>query len=430
VQNLLAERNQRRQNEGMAPLVILSRALLSVLVVVASYAAIDHWPQWRGVQRDGQVVGFKIPSKWPEQLHQGWQVEVGVGHSSPVVAAGKVFVFSRRGEEEVLAAFNPANGKELWHQGYAAPYTVNPAATIHGKGPKSTPVVAGSRIVTFGISGVLTCRDVKNGKQLWQKDFSKQFPKTSPLYGAAMSPVVDEDKCIVHVGGQDRGALVALEMKTGEQLWSASEDGPGYASPVIVKLGEVRQVVTQSQKSCLGVDLDDGKVLWRIPFQTEYDQNAVTPIAYEGSLIFSGVKKGIDRYRIEEANDDWEIDKIWENKEVSLYMSSPVIDAERLFGFSHKKKGELFALDLTTGKTLWTSEGRLGENAAVLQTGDALWALTTSGELIVFKASDKHFEQLARYRVADTATWAHPVILPAGVLIKDETKLTLWQFPK
>ena len=271
-------------------------------------------------------------------------------------------------------------------------------------------------------------RQLKTGKPLWQREFSKQFEKTSPLYGAAMSPVVDGDKCIVHVGGPDKGALVALDVKSGETLWSCNEDGPGYSSPVVTTIDEVRQVITQSQKSCLGVDVEDGKLLWKIPFQTDYDQNSVTPLMHEGSLIISGLNKGVDRYRIEYTDDEWETDKIWENKEVSLYMSSPVADGERMFGFSHRQKGQLFALDLITGKTLWTGEGRLGDNAALMRVGNALCALTTAGELIIFKASDERFEQLAHYKVAETPTWAHPVIVPAGVLVKDETKLTLWQF--
>jgi outer membrane protein assembly factor BamB len=303
-------------------------------------------------------------------------------------------------------------------------------AAMHGKGPKSTPVAAGGRVFTFGISGILTCWDAKTGKVVWQREFSKQFEKTSPLYGAAMSPVVEQDKCIVHVGGPDKGALMALDVKSGELIWSCPDDGPGYASPVVATLDEVRQVVTQSQKACIGVDVADGKLLWEIPYQTEYDQNVVTPLEHEGSIIFSGINKGVDRYRIEKQDDEWVTDKTWENKEVSLYMSSPVADGETLFGFSHRHKGQLFAMDLTTGKTLWTSDGRLGDNAAVVRSGNVLWALTTQSELIVFKASPTQFEPLAHYRVAETPTWAHPVIFPSGVLVKDETKLTLWQLPK
>src|SRR5262249_30501956 len=163
----------------------------------------------------------------------------------------------------------------------------------------------------------------------------------------------------------------------------------------------------------------DGKVLWKIPFQTEYDQNSVTPLVHEGSVVLSGMNKGIARYRIEKQDDEWATDEIWQNKEVSLYMSSPLAVGERLFGFSHRQKGQLFALDLTTGSTLWTSEGRMGDNASLVKAGNVLWALTTTSDLVVFRDSDKQFDVLARYKVAETPTWAHPVILSSGVVVKD-----------
>ena len=413
----------------MRSTAVWGASLIGWLLAATACPAMEDWPQWRGPRRNGHAVGVTLRAAWPKSLEEQWQAEVGLGHSSPVVVKGKIYIFTRRGEDEVLACLS-ADGILLWQQKYAAPYQVNSAATMHGKGPKSTPVVTAGRIYTFGISGILTCRDANTGKRLWQREFSKQYPATSPLYGAAMSPVIEGDKCIVHVGGHDKGALLALDAKTGETLWSWAEDGPAYASPIVVTLDEVRQVVTQSQKACVGVGFDDGKLLWKIPFQTEYDQNTITPIEHEGSLIVSGYNKGIDRYRIARHDDEWETGTTWENKEVSLYMSSPVADGETLFGFSHRHKGELFAMDLTTGKTLWTSDGRLGDNASLVETGKVLWALTNEAELIVFKANEKQFEPLAQYKVADTPTWAHPVISTEGVLVKDESKLIFWSFGK
>lgn len=413
----------------MVQFALVSSAL-GWLLALAGFFAVEDWSQWRGPHRDGQVAGVKAPAVWPKALVERWQVEVGLGHSSPVVADQKIYIFTRRGDDEVLACLSLADGKQLWQHGYPAPYQVNPVAAMHGKGPKSTPAVVEQRVFTLGINGIVTCWDAGSGKQVWQRDFSAQFPRTSPLYGAAMSPVVAEDKCVVHVGGHDKGALMALDSKSGQPLWSYADDGPAYASPVIVTLDDVPQVVTQTQKACIGVDLAEGKLLWKIPFQTEYDQNSVTPLCYENSVIFSGINKGVDRYRIELKDGEWETDKVWGEREVSLYMSSPVADDQRLFGFSHRQKGQLFATDLTTGQTLWTSEGRLGENASLVQTAGVVWALTNEGQLIIFKAGDKEFEPLARYPVAQTPTWAHPVILPSGVLVKDESKLTLWQLSK
>ena len=404
---------------------LLPYFILALLIPLPSHAASD-WPQWRGPNRDGQATGFKAPAHWPAQLQKRWQVDVGLGRSSPIVAGPNAYVFSRREELEVLACIRLADGKELWHGSYAAPYEFDSPSDGHDKGPQSTPVVVDTHILTFGINSTLTCWIRSNGRIKWQRDFSKLFKEAGPLE-SAMSPVVEGDKCIVHVGGQEHGALLALNLHDGATLWSWSGDGPGDASPIVATLDGERQIVTQSAKACVGVDIDDGALLWSIPYQNEGDRNSVTPLAHEGSIIFSCSDNGLDRYHVERVDEQWEADSSWDNKEVSLGLSSPVIEGDRLFGFSHRHKGQLFAVDLTTGKTLWTSAGRLGESAALVGTGKVLWALTTAGELLVLKASDTEYQELARYKVATTATWAHPVILPDGVLIKDESKLTSWK---
>ena len=384
------------------------------------------WPQWRGPQRDGTASDVESPSTWSPSLTKAWSIEVGVGHSTPIVVGNRVTVFTRQGEQEVVRSVQLATGELAWEKSYPAPYKINQAAAAHGAGPKSTPAAAAGHLITFGIGGMLTAWELRSGKRLWQRTFADDYPRTSPLYGAAASPLIDGDNCLIPVGGHDQGAVLAVSISSGETQWKWDDDGPAYASPVLGRIAGERQLVVQTQKHCVGLDPDSGKLLWKLPFETEYDQNSVTPVLYNQSVIFSGYNRGIARYRIEIQEDEWRADELWTNKEVSLYMNTPVVSEDRLFGFSQRHKGELFALDLTTGKTLWTSEGRLGDNASLVLTGDTIWALTNRGELLVFAAKDSEFQQLARYRVADSETWAHPLILPRGVIVKDLQHLTLW----
>jgi outer membrane protein assembly factor BamB len=402
---------------------------IGLVWAAGSATAAENWSQWRGTNRDGVVLDVAPRKTWPPELQLKWQIEVGFGHSSPIVAGDRVYIFTRQDDKEVIRAVSQADGKEIWAHNYVAPYEVSPPAAGHGKGPKSTPIVADGRLFTLGISGILSCWDAASGELKWRKEFSKQFKHTSPLYGTAMSPLVDHGRLIVHVGGHDAGALIALDVADGEVAWTWDGDGPGYSSPIIAELSGTRQVITQTQNACVGIAADNGELLWKIAYKTEFDQNSVTPVVYEQSVICSGYNRGIDRYRIEKQGDEWLTDKIWENREVSLYMSTPVMSGQRLFGFSHRQKGQLFAIDITTGRTLWTGEGRLADNVALVRTGDVLWALTTQAELVVFRDSDKQFEQLARYKVGETPTWAHPVIATGSVIVKDETKLTKWKLP-
>ena len=111
-----------------------------------------------------------------------------------------------------------------------------------------------------------------------------------------------------------------------------------------------------------------------------------------------------------------------------MYMNSPVLSGHLLFGLSHKRKGQFFCMDARTGEALWTSNGRDGENAAIVSAGEILLALTNDAELIVVNRTAKGFESIKKYTVADSPTWAHPVVTGKGVLIKDRTTLAFLNF--
>src|SRR6516165_8532712 len=148
--------------------MLIRHALCLAIALAAAWA--DDWPQWRGPNRDGIAGAYTEPKTWPEKLERKWKVEVGEGHSSPVVADGRIYLHTRQGEREVVSCLRPENGQIIWQEGYAAPYTVNPAAARHGKGVKSTPVVDSGRIFTLGINGTLSCFDAKTGKPQWRKE--------------------------------------------------------------------------------------------------------------------------------------------------------------------------------------------------------------------------------------------------------------------
>ncbi len=388
----------------------------------------QDWNQWRGPNRDGSSPSFKQPKAFPEELKKVWSIEVGIGHSSPVVSGEKVFVISRVGEQEVVAAYSRESGKLIWKDAYDAPYTMNPAAIPHGKGPKSTPLVANGKLYTFGIGGVLSCYDASAGKLIWRNDFRKKFPVTSPDFGTAMSPMMEKGMLIVQAGGQDNGALLALDSETGNEKWSWTGDGPAYASPIAVDLNGTRQIVTQSQKNIIGVAAANGELLWKIPFTTDYAQNVVTPVSYKDLLIFSGIDKGAFAVRVTKEDGRWNPKTVWQNEKAAMYLSSPILIGDYLYGMTHFRKGQFFCLDARTGETKWTSVGAEGENAAIINGGSVIFFLTNNADLTVVSATEKKYEVLKKYTVAKSPTWAQPAITEDEIFVKDLNSLTLWTF--
>lgn len=394
--------------------------------VAVRSASSQDWPQWRGPNRDGHIIGLGVPERWPAKWRTIWQIEVGEGYSSPVLVDDRLYVFSREDDQEVLRAVSLADGKVLWAGRYPAPYEVNPAARAHGKGPKSTPVVAAGKIVTLGISGILTCWSAADGKVLWQHRFEDRFGETSPDFGTAMSPmVVDEKKLLAFVGGPEKGAFCAWDLASGEELWQWPGDPPAYSSPIVATLAGRKQVVIQSRRFCVGLDPDSGELLWQVPFVTQYNVNIVTPVVWKDLLIVSGFRRGTTAYRILPQGNKLAAQEVWHNKEVSMYMNSPVVVGDRLVGLAQEQRGQFFAMDPATGKILWRSEPKQGENAALLVLGKYVLALTTGSELVVIDPAADSFQPLARWKVAETPTWAHPLWLKEGLVVRDSRHLSL-----
>ncbi|HET7218951.1 MAG TPA: PQQ-binding-like beta-propeller repeat protein [Vicinamibacterales bacterium] len=398
------------------------------IAILPALGAAQDWNQWRGPARNGAAAAFKPPAAWPDRPKQIWKIQVGIGHSSPLAVGGRVYVFSRVGEQEAISVRDLASGKEIWRQAYDAPYQMNSAATSHGKGPKSTPVVDRGRVFTFGIAGTLSAWQAQDGKLIWRKDFKKEFPPTTPDYGVAMSPLVAGNLLVLHAGGANAGAVLALDPATGETKWAWKADGPAYASPVVATLAGTPQVITQSQSSLVSLSLGDGRLLWRIPFTTEYDQNAITPVVVGDLVVYSGLNKPAVAVRPTLSAGKWQAPEVWQNPDVPMYMSTAVESGGYLYGLTHRSRGQFFCIDARTGKTMWTTKGREAENAAFVTAGGLLMAMTTEGELVVMRANPKQFDLIKRYTIADSPVWAHPAPSGGGIVVKDEQSLAYWTF--
>jgi outer membrane protein assembly factor BamB len=401
---------------------------LAALLLYTVSAASQDWPQWRGPNRDGGVHGVTVPARWPSTLKEEWQVTVGEGYSSPVVVGNNVFVFTRQKEHEVVRCLDLAGGKELWcSEPCPAPYKAGPGAPGDTK-PRSTPAVVGGRVFALGVGGILSCLDAKTGKLLWRKESTGY-----PTYGASASPLVTDGLCIAGVG---KGGLSALDSATGATRWSYDDviGGPGYGSPILADLAGERQVVAVTQGHFLGVSLETGKLLWRVPIPRWDIQQCITPVRYRDLIIIADSGEPLRAIRIEKGDKGITAKEVWkadDHTRSGYHTSSPVIAGDWLVGFSGHNSGHLFCLDAATGKTLWQSAGRLGgtgSGCATLVNAGSVWlALTNHGHLTVMKATGLAYEPLAQYRVPVRGTDAYPVLLGDRILIKGDTTLRCWR---
>jgi outer membrane protein assembly factor BamB len=405
----------------------MRRAILAAaLVSLPATASMDaQWPQWRGPNRDGVVATASVPKAWPAKLTPKWTRTVGDGYSSPVVAEGRVYVHSRQDPDEVVTALDLASGAVLWTQRYQSAFTRNKYANAMSKGPFSTPLVANGRLFTLGASAVLTAFDAKTGEVTWRKDWSNEIDTSRLFTGTAMSPIIAGGLLIVHVGDDDAGAFRALDPTTGAERWALPGHGPGYASPLVANFGATRQIVTMTDSAVVGVEIATGAQLWTIPFRDEWNENIVTPVVAGDILVVSGTRAGTLGYRIAKSGPTFAATRAWHNTDVPMYMSSPVVDGAMVYGFSNRRKGQLFCLDATTGTVQWITEGRAGTNASIQIAGSDLVVLLSEGDLLVVKRNPVQYEEVRRYKVGE-ATWGQPVILGQTVVIRDGNAVGAW----
>ncbi len=396
-------------------------AVAATALLLTSVSAQD-WPQWRGANRDARAAGFKAPAAWPKELTQKWKAEVGQSDATPALVGDKVFVFARQGGEEAILCLDAATGKEVWQNKYDAQPATGPAG--RHPGPRSSPTVADGKIVTFGVRGTISCLDAASGKILWRKD---DYPGAWPRFFTASSPLIVDGLCVAQVGTKGNGAVVAYDMASGGQKWKWASEGPEYASPVLFTASGSKQIVTLAEKSVVGLNLADGKLLWQIPFVPQgMAYNSATPIVDGQTVIYSGQGRGTHAVAIEKQGDGFAPKELWANPDVAVQFDTPVLKNGLLFGLSNA--GKFFCLDAKTGKTLWIdSVNRGGAFGSVVDAGSVLFALTPKAELIVMEPSEKEFKQVASYKVSDKPTYAYPVISGNRILIEDQdSAVTLW----
>lgn len=390
------------------------------MLLSAGTVPAQDWPQWRGPHRDGKVDGFTAPQKWPDTLTQKWKTTVGLGDATPALVGDKLYVFARQDTDEVILCLNAADGKEVWRDKYAAQAVTGPASPHPG--PRSSPTVADGKVVTLGVGGVLSCLDAATGKELWRKD---EFPKIVPSFFAAMSPIVLNGMCIAHLGGKDEAAVIAFDLATGAQKWKWSGDGPSYASPVLLTVDGAQQLVVQTQKSLIGLGLADGKLLWQVAAPAQrMAQNAATPVVDGQTVFYTGSGSGTKAVKIEKQGDTFAAKELWSNDKLGTTFNTPVLKDGLLFGLSDR--GNFFCINAQTGEAAWTDTTKRDRFGATLDAGSVILALPGNSELIAFKPSGKQYEELAKIKVADTPTYAHPLVAGNKVFVKDKETLTLW----
>ncbi len=393
----------------MNPRAFKKSLLLSVFAAsLGLRTSASDWPQFLGPTRNGVYSGTNLAESWPKEGPQIlWQKKVGQGFSGPVVANGKLILFHRLDNREVVECLDAFTGKQLWAHDYPTAYRDDFG---FDEGPRATPAIAEGHVYTVGAEGMLYCLDLDTGKILWNVNAKAQFQAPKEFFGIACSPLVEGKAVLLNIGGAKGAGIVALETTTGKVLWQATDDEASYSSPVPATLNGKRQTLVLTRDGLVSVDPADGKVLFTFPWKPPMHASvtAAVPLVIE-DLIFLSASYGAGAMVLRVGNDKPE--KLWSSHDaLSNHYATSVHHNGFLYGFDGRQEQgcNLRCIELKTGKIRW-SRDRFGAGT-ILLAGDQLLILSERGELIRAPATPAEFKPSARVQILPVQVRAHPAL--------------------
>lgn len=406
---------------------ILARALVLSSCLTVVMAA--DWPSQRGPGIDGVIpAGSVLPTALPEAPKVIWKGPVTDGFAAPIVVAGKVVYLDLQNGQETVHAISLDKAKPLWSA---------PLDSAHkdgfGTGPRCAPVSDGKLVFAQSCKGQLTAFDLASGKVVWSSNYVKDFKavyvgekgdsKGGARHGYNGSPTIDGDRLYALVSGPGAG-VVCFEKATGKVVWKSQDDQAAYAPPIVATIAGVKQVVCFTVQGALGLNEQDGALLWRVPLSTNYGRHVMAPIVHNDLVLVGSHEVGLVATRISADGGKVSAKEAWVRKDLGPNFSSPVKIGDQLYGLVKKNT---VCIDIATGKDLWQHEGNVQTSpdkafAAFIAAGQNVLMFNDGGELILFAADPKAYKELGRVQICGKS-WCHPAYVDGRIVVRDAKQL-------
>jgi outer membrane protein assembly factor BamB len=415
-------------------------AVVGSLLLPSETPAAD-WPQWRGPERNGRSPETGLLAAWPEGGPPlAWSTDgLGSGYSSLSVAGGRIFTMGDLGDTQFVLALDGQSGAQLWKT------PVGPRWEDEYGGPRATPTVDGDHLYAMGTQGDLVCLETATGREVWRRnmveDFGGDLMKAMGKYDwrYAESPLVDGDRVLATPGARD-AMMVALDKRTGEEIWRASipelgeagADGAAYSSIVISNGGGTKQYVQLVGRGVIGVDAESGRFLWGYNRVANDVANIATPLVF-GDHVFasSGYGTGSALLRLVGEGGGVRAEEVYflPADVVQNHHGGMILHDGFVYTGTGHNKGFPVSVRVEDGKVAWGPVRNQGKSSAAVTYADGrLYFRYQDGLMVLVEATPTGYEERGSFMIPEVGnfSWSHPVIADGKLYLREQDKLWVY----
>jgi outer membrane protein assembly factor BamB len=415
-------RSEPRRRLACAALVVIT----GLLVAFAGASPAPDWPQWGGPSRNFTTESKGLANTWPATgPRRLWTRNLGDGYSAIAVEQGKLYTMYRRVAQEagkvdqdVVICMDANSGKTLWEYSYDAPF--DPKMKMeNGPGPHVTPLIAGNRLFTVGVMGVLLCLDKGSGKVLWSVDLHKKFNAPVRGRGYSSSPLAYKSTVIVPAGGPGQ-FMIAFNQKDGTVAWKKQDLEWGPSSPIIINVDGQDQLVMIGANEIAGMVPDNGDLLWTHPHKTQYGLNITTPMWSDGNLLFvsSAYNGGSRVIQLNRTGGKTTPKELWFNNRMRVHIGNVVRIGDYVYGSSGDfGPAFLCAIEIKTGKIAW--QDRTFSKTSFVYADGKLIMVEEDGDLTLATVSPEGVKVLAKAALLSSNAWTAPSLVGSRLYVRD-----------
>jgi outer membrane protein assembly factor BamB len=393
-------------------------ALLS-LPRTSALAQSAEWAQWGGPRRDFKSDVTGLAASWPAGgPRRLWSRELGDGYSAIAVDGTTLYTMYRLGERDVVVALDAATGKTIWEHRYDAPFTKE-YELEQGPGPRAMPLVAGNQVYAAGATGKLHCLDKRTGKVIWAHDLVQEFNGTVRVRGYSCNPLAYKNTVIMMVGGAGH-AIMAFNQKDGTVAWKKQDFDNSYSSPLIIKVDGQDQLVALMYGEIIGLDPNNGDLLWSQPHPTESGVNVSMPVWGEDNLLFcsSGYDGGSRVLKLIRNGNKTAVEQVWASKLMRIHFGNAI----RVGNYVYASSGDFgpapfTAIDVRTGQVIWRNRG-VARASALLADGRFI-LLDEDGNLALATPTAEGLKINSKVELLTSHAWTVPTLAGTTLYVRD-----------